>query len=218
MLAKCFGIGLALVALAISVHSGLTAWRHHRDFYVWIDARPLDVTLDLTRPSVQTVPFTQTCSLAHGESIYFDTGEAGWSEAEVAERFAGLDGTLKIRDAAGKEIASRELTAESVSPWGLDPMLTGIFPFAKGDYTAEIRIERGASDLPGSEHRLYARYELCGLELLPAYLLGAVSAVAGLVGLIAAAITATSIRRHGFWPHPTTCVETDSAESASAGG
>jgi len=56
-------------------------------------------------------------------------------------------------------------------------------PFANGDYIVEIEIEQGTSAIDGRRHELYARNELCGLELMPAYVLGATSAVAALIAL-----------------------------------
>ncbi|HUG67027.1 MAG TPA: hypothetical protein VMM76_04720 [Pirellulaceae bacterium] len=156
------------------------------------------MTVDLTTPSTHFAAFTQTCVMAHGQSIYVAFDDPHATDENIGERFAGLQGTVTIRDLTGAEILTKPFDATDVRLWGDDPMLVGFHPFANGDYTAEIKIEQSASTLDGTQHELYARNELCGLELMPAYVLGAISAVAALIACLVGCYTVPSVARHGF--------------------
>lgn len=158
----------------------------------------MQMTVDLTTPSTTSAPFKQTCVMAHGQSIYVALDDSDANDENIGEHFDGLQGAVTIRDLAGVEVLTKPFDATGVRLWGDDPMLVGFHPFANGDYTAEIKIERGASATGGRQHNLYARNELCGLELMPAYVLGAISAVAGLIACTVGSNTVPSIARHGF--------------------
>lgn len=168
------------------------------DFYEWIEARPMQVSVDLSTPAVHTAPFKQTCYIAHGQSIYVAYDRADLTDENIREHFAGLRGTISIRDLDGTEVLTKPFDADSVRLWGNDPLLVGFHPFRNGDYTAEIKIDQGAIALNGTSHELYARNELCGLERMPAYVMGAISAVAGLIACMIGGFTLPSIVRHGF--------------------
>lgn len=144
----------------------------------------------------------QTCPMAHGQSIYIDLHLADATAENIGEHFAGLAGAVTIRDHSGGEVLTKRFNADTVRLWGEDPMLVGFHPFSAGDYTAVINIEHGAVALAGTEHTLYARNELCGLELMPAYVLGAISAVAGLVAIFVGCYTLPSVIRDGFRIQP----------------
>ncbi len=187
-----------LALIGVSVYFGIAAWKWNSDFYAWIDANPMRMTLDLTIPSTHTTPFTQTCVVAHGQSIYVAYENPNATDENIAELFAGLKGSVTIRDLTGAEVLTESFDANSMRLWGNDPMLVGFHPFANGDYTAEIEIQQGASKIDGNQHVLYARNELCGLELMPAYILGAVSAIVSLITFMVACYTVPSIVRNGF--------------------
>lgn len=187
-----------LALIGVSVYFGVAAWKWNSDFYTWIDANPMRMTLDLTVPSTHTTPFTQTCVVAHGQSIYVAYENPNATDESVAEHFAGLKGSLTIRDLTGAEVLTKPFDANSMRLWGNDPMLVRFQPFANGDYTAEFKIQQGASEIDGNQHVLYARNELCGLEIMPAYILGAVSAIALLIAIMVACYAVPSIVRNGF--------------------
>lgn len=136
--------------------------------------------------------------MAHGQSIYVAFDDPDANDENIGEYFAGLQGTVTIRDLTGAEVLAKPFDATGVRLWGDDPMLVGFHPFANGDYTAEIKIEQGASALGGTQYDLYARNELCGLELMPAYVLGAISALAALIACVGGCYTVPSIARDGF--------------------
>lgn len=72
-----------------------------------------------------------------------------------------------------------------------------IVPFRKGSYIAALTVIRGAPPLQGIPQTIEGRYELCGLELMPAQfgtLLGILSTgLGGLAGLL----VMMRVRKHG---------------------
>jgi len=187
-----------LALIGVAVYFGIAAWKWNSDFYKWVDAKPMQVTLNLTIPSTHTVPFTQTCVVAHGQSIHVAYDHPDVTDENIAEHFAGLKGSVTIRDLSGAEVLTKSFDADSVRLWGNDPLLVGFHPFANGEYSAEIEIQQGAPKIDGTQHDLYARNELCGLELMPAYILGAISAVASFIACMVACYTLPLIVCNGF--------------------
>jgi hypothetical protein len=184
--------------IGVSIYFGMAAWKWNSDFYEWIDARPMQMAVDLTTPATYSAPFTQICAMAHGQTIYVAYENPDANDENIAEHFAGLKGAVTIRDLTGATVLTKPFDANSVRLWGDDPILVGFHPFANGEYIAEIEIQQGASKIDGTQHDLYARNELCGLELIPAYILGAVSAVALLLACVVAFYTMPSIVRADF--------------------
>jgi hypothetical protein len=76
--------------------------------------------------------------------------------------------------------------------------LADIRTFAEGDYTAALRVTSCAKLLSGRQQMIYAKYFLCGLEIMPKYILIAFAIGAGLIGLIAASFSLPGLLRHGF--------------------
>lgn len=179
---KQIGVGLLLTLFgSASLYFGIGAWSWNSRFYTWLDARPMELTVDLSVPATYTVPFRQTCQMAHGQSIFIELDTTSATDESVRDWFAGLKGTLTIRNLQGEPVLSRDFHSQHLRLWEDSPRLVGFYPFATGDYLAEFNIEQGASATQGVPHQLYARYDLCGLELFPAYMLGGLSIVTGLI-------------------------------------
>src|SRR5690606_18972909 len=103
------------------------------------------------------------------------------------------------RDADGVEIESTEINNKTAYRWSGETILAQLAPFQKGDHTATIRIDSGASRLAGQPQRIYAKYQLCGLEKMPAFVVAVFAVVSGVVGLVLASCVAPGLRRHGIW-------------------
>jgi hypothetical protein len=178
-------------------------WFEHRrmdqEFLEWIDARPMDVTADLSQPGKITAPFDQTCQISHGEEIYLTVTPA--ADHYIASTLLdGLDGTVMIHDADGKEIESFEITSEIDSEFDAgEPIKLAYFsPFSKGEYTATIDITNGASGLSGREQTIYAKYFLCGCERMPAVVYGFFAFAFGIPGLIIAVVVTRGFIKYGL--------------------
>lgn len=195
---RVIGSAIFVVACAATVLLAHASWQRHLDFQRWVVETPMQVTVDLTTPSTYTTSFKQTCVVGHGQSIFVSLDDSDATEEVMRERLAGLEGELTIRDGTGTEIVTEPFSEETVRFWGDDPMLVSFLPFSNGDYTAEIKIQKGAIGLDGREHELYARNQLCGLEQLPVLFCGLFSAIAGLVAGVAGYCTLPSVLRDGF--------------------
>ena len=169
------------------------------EFHQWLDARPMETAIDLSKPSETTVPFHQTCSISHGEALYLDCDLDEESKQNTEELFAALSGNVAIKDSNGNEIESVKINNTTVRYWDGKIMLTGFAPFRNGDYSATIRIDSGVAALADKEQTLYASYQLCGLEQMPAMIAGAFAFGAGIIGLVAAVSVFPGLLQCGIW-------------------
>lgn len=180
----------------------------NESFYAWQDAKPMETAIDLSQPGETTVRFHQTCSTAHDEVVYFDWQPKGKTESEeefaeqAKEILKGLSGEIVIRQADGTEVpdlAPIKLGDQFVDSRYGEVVLAYIPVFKTGDYLATIRIETAAPELAGKQQTVFARYRLCGLEQLPAFITAAFAAVIGLAGLVIFLCLLPALYRHGVY-------------------
>jgi hypothetical protein len=195
---RVIGLLLALLGTGLSVWFACDAVRSNAEFYEWLDARPMETAIDLSIPGETKIPFHQTCSIAHGEALYIDVDSNEVPPKRLEELFKGLLGKIIIEDSAGNEIVTAGINSKSVQHWGGQIMLTGIAPFENGDYIATIRVESGAANLAHKQQTLYAEYQLCGLEKMPAMIAGAIAFGSGLIGLVCTLCVLPGLLQSGF--------------------
>jgi len=173
-------MSLALACLGVlGLLAGRKAWH---DFESWKTAKPVDIAVDLSRPGEFTAPFIQTCSISHGESLCLMVPPG----RSISVALSQVRFQCSILDANGREIESlgqKDRVDGSARARGALPLVT-FRPFARGKYTLTFRVLQGAPDLEGAELRLFARYDLCGCEALPA----AAATFGGIVGCVFSAI------------------------------
>ena len=88
-----------------------------REFLEWVDARPLDAAVDLSRPGKVIARFHQTCQVSHGEEIYLAVKPA--ADRSNSTLLQGLDGVIRINDIDGKAILWQGLRGETaIKPAG----------------------------------------------------------------------------------------------------
>jgi hypothetical protein len=195
---RIFGLLIAAVGIGASIWWARAAVRRNAEFHQWREARPLETSIDLSRPGETTAPFQQTCSTSHGESIFLDSDLDDAPGQNLEALFADLSGSIVIRDSNGDEIESVEINSRTVHDWDGRIMLAGFTPFRKWDYVATIRVDSGAAALAGKQQTIYARYQLCGLEQMPALIAGAFAFGAGIIGLVSAGCVLPGLLRSGF--------------------
>lgn len=174
------------------------------DFHEWLDARPMECALDLSQPGETNVPFQQTCSIAHGEAVLLDCEWDDGHQPNAAELLQGLQGSIVIKDADGTAIESVEINGAAAQFWDGKILLARFVPFRNGDYVATIRVDAGAAALAHHQQMVYVKYQLCGLEQMPAAIAGAFAMGAGIVGIIAAVCVLPGLLRWGLWHRPST--------------
>jgi hypothetical protein len=197
---RILGIIIVTASAACSVYFVQLSLKKHAEFQSWIVARPMQLTMDLSKPGELTVPLHQTCTVSHGEDVFLIPPAEFNADTVVEDALASLTGSVSITNADGVEIARSDIDGGSAMTWGVggDIRLGGMYPFPKGEYNALIQIETGVPELTGTEHTLYAAYNLCGLELLPARFSAFVAFGFGITALVAAVCVVPGLIRHGL--------------------
>lgn len=196
---RIIGLLFGVTCVGASLWYGREALRLDAEFHEWLVARPAETTIDLSRPGVTTVPFRQTCDVSHGEALCLQTDLENDPTEDLEQTFADLSGTIVIHDLNGNQIQSAEINSETVHRWNGDITLTGFAPFRKGDYSLTIRVDSGASALSNQQQVIFAKYQLCGLERMPAMITGAFALATGLLGLVVVSCAAPGLIRSGIY-------------------
>jgi hypothetical protein len=196
---RIVGLLIAIIGVGISIWCAREAVRMNAGFHQWLDARPMETVIDLSKSGETTVPFHQTCSISHGEALYLNCDLDEKSKQNTEDLFATLNGNVVIKDSDGHEIESVKISNKTVQYWDGKIMLAGFAPFRNGDYIATIRVDSGVAALVDKEQTIYAKYQLCGLEQMPAMIAGAFAFGAGIIGIVAALCVLPGLLRCGIW-------------------
>lgn len=196
---RMVGLLIAIVGIGISISCARDALRMNAEFHQWLVARPMEAAIDLSQSGEITVPFHQTCSISHGEVLYLECDLDDHLKEDAEGLFKELSGNVVIKDSDGAEIESVKFNNNTVECWDGRIMLTGFVPFCSGDYVATIRVDSGAPALADKQQTVYAKYQLCGLEQMPAMITGAFAFGAGIIGLAAAVCVLPGLLSCGIW-------------------
>lgn len=187
---------------AVGILFLIMSYRCRRDFYRWQTAHPIDIAIDMSQPGETVGSFRQTCHISHGETLCLllpsnMVATTAWTNMIQNGRFL-----VRIQDGDGKEKVKEEFTGDLL--WrdylldGAIPLLR-FAPFEDGDYRLTLTVTEGWAGLQGVPQRLIARYMLCGLEMMPAFIalvMGIGSfVIAGIVALVTKLIVRRGQRR-----------------------
>lgn len=194
---------LSLLLLGFGVKCLFDGHRLGQDFERWQTAKPVDAAVDFSVPGRFVLPFDQTCSSSHGETVALRVPPEALQGRTITQLLAGLNAKLEIADKSGSHLAQR---ADSKVIWGEETLdgaipIFGIAPFRKGAYKATVTVIEGAPALKGIAQRLEGRYLLCGLERLPSTIASGVGVVSAGIGAIIAVIVLLLAARHRDDPH-----------------
>lgn len=201
---RIVGLLIAIVGTGVAIWCARDAQRLNAEFHQWFVARPMETAIDLSKPGETSVPFHQTCSISHGEALYLKCDLPDDAKQDVGELFKNLSATIAIKDADGSEIEAVKINSKTVQHWDDNIILAGFAPFRNGDYVATIRVDSGAVSLSGKQQVMYAKYQLCGLEQMPATIAGAFALGAGIIGLVSAVCVLPGLLSAGIWRNVTT--------------
>jgi len=196
---RIVGLIIAVAGFGVSIWCARDALRMNAEVHQWIDARPMESAVDLSKPGETSVPFHQTCSTSHGEALFLECDLPDDMKGSLDGLFKDLSASVVIQAADGSAIETVKIDGQNVRLWDDKIMLAGFAPFRKGDYVAALRVDRGAPGLAGNRQVLYAKYQLCGLEEMPVALAGAFALGAGIIGLVAAVCVLPGLLRGGIW-------------------
>jgi hypothetical protein len=195
---RLIGLLVAIAGIGGSIFLARKALKLNAEYHNWVSARPMQSAVDLSTPGELTVPFHQTCSTSHGETLYFSCECTDGKDDGPEARLRDLAATFVIRDAQGEVVEQVEINESTISVWNGRVQLAGFLPFRRGAYTATLTVKEGAPALAGCRQSLHAEYQLCGLEAMPAVIMAAFSAGSGLIGLIAALSVLPRLIHHGL--------------------
>jgi len=140
---------------------------------------------DVTRPGAYSGAIEHFLPTAHEIFFYAGASPAFHKEDEKAAAAAveGLAGSLTVTDAAGKKVLDTAIYGDE--PWftPIGDEEYGILlakapgSLRPGRYGVAVNVTSGARGGNGRTLTLRARYFLCGLERLPAFLLYAIATV-----------------------------------------
>jgi hypothetical protein len=196
---RIIGLVLAAIGIGISIYFAREAMRMNAQFHEWLQARPMETVIDLSRPGETTVPFNQTCSISHGEDLYLKCDLDDTAKENPEELLKGLSATVVISKSNGEEIETLKINNKTAHHWDGKVVLAGFAPFRQGNYVATIRIDSGAPALADRAQTIYAKYQLCGLEQMPAMVAGGFALGAGIIGFVSAVCVIPGLLTGGFF-------------------
>lgn len=196
---RLFGLAIMLSGIGTCFWFGIDAAKRNSEFYQWLDDIPMAADVDLSLAGTSSVPFCQTCQCSHGEYVYLDQEKLKLTPENFRDKMDGLTGRIEIKDAIGQLVESTEFNESTLMNWGDEYILARIPVFEIGEYDAEIHIDSPANNIAQQPQRITAKYQLCGLELMPAYISGAMAIFAFVVALISGIYTVPWAWRFGVW-------------------
>ncbi len=195
---RLVGVLLAIAGISVSVWTGSAALSWNAAVNQCRAARPMLAAIDLSTPGKTTVPFAQTCSMAHGESLNAEVASDGLSASDIEALFIGLRGRIIISDFASVQVDAADFGGH-VLYYDDQVQLAWLGRFPEGHYLATIHVDSGAPGLAHRKHTVFAKYHLCGLENMPTLVGGALALGSGFIGLTSAAFVGPSLVRSGVW-------------------
>lgn len=192
---RLIGALFSIVGLALAFSFYRDAVHHRAAFEQWLVDEPMRTSIDLSSAGEVTMPFRQTCAAAHAQVI--ELSVEPHEDAPVPIDLVGLRMTITIGTPDGAEVASLDVSGENIPPAPSPLPIARFHPFATGDYVASILVISPAPALAGHAQTLVARYELCGLELMPAAVLQVAAIGAGIVSAVIGLCILPGLIRHG---------------------
>ena len=178
---------IAVILILTGIYFLFESYRYRQKFYEWLNAEPINIAVDLSKPGKFSGKFHQTCYVAHGEELLLQVPFDQLKGVSPKTLIEPLEYHCAITDANGEVVVSSE-TASQIDlrdeyEDGAIPLLYFV-PFKNGIYNLELEVTSGIPDLAGVPQRIIARYCLCGLELMAAR----VVMVCGIAALLVAGI------------------------------
>jgi hypothetical protein len=162
-------IALCLTPLLVvfAVTSTIDARGSSGHFAQWQTDRPVDAFVDFSKTGLTTMPFTQTCQIAHAEFVSLELEDAA---ALMPDPLSGLAGSMNIVYGDDTVVASSDLASAAFYDDGTNRrrfVLARFAPISNGTYTLKLQVDKPAPLLANHRQRLSAQYMLCGMEKLP---------------------------------------------------
>ena len=177
-IAVLIAVGLLIFAF-FSLKDGYLICHNFDD---WLTVKPMNIKVDLSKKRVFRGKFEQTCSIAHGESLYLKLPQGKYNEDFIR----ALKFHFEIINEDGKAIIDKTSANILIDTNKPDQAITllGLPPFAKGQYEFTLNIITPVPELAEINQQIFAKYHLCGLELLIGKILLAIGAVSFIIASV----------------------------------
>ncbi len=94
----------SLLLLGFGVKCLFDGYRLGRNFERWQTAKPVDGAIDFSGPGRFVLPFDQTCSSSHGETVALRVPPEVLLGRTITQLLAGLNAKLEITDKSGSNL------------------------------------------------------------------------------------------------------------------
>jgi hypothetical protein len=199
---RIIGAMITLVLAGTAAYYGVQSRRYAQQVQAWTVAEPTRFAVDLSHAGRVDAPFVQTCQVSHREVIQLKISGA---PDQASPLLSGLKGRVEIVGADGKDVLSVDFPdAQLLESWqpGEAIDLAYFHPFEVGQYTLRLDVIEPAPALAERSQEVIARYQLCGLEVMPAIIAAGVSIVTGLPALVIGTFTVIGLARYGWRAAP----------------
>ena len=188
VIAGIIGLGL-LITSGFFLHAGYSYNKLIKDA---IDAEPIRMKIDISKPGVYSGDFKQSFSGGHSEYVYIESP----IKTAVLE---GLKGSLQVLNPQEEIVIDIDIS-ENLETYYIPQSVAdypgwGFWPFEKGEYKLVLTVVEPVTAFENVEQYLVARYGMCGLETLSVYILNGIGGVLLFVGLV---ISIVLIRKQFF--------------------
>jgi hypothetical protein len=169
----CIGIA----SLSIGILLVFKAWSYRQQLDEWQVFEPIRMKVDLSQPGVYTGKFVQTFTGSHGQCLHLELDETFSSEKEMSELLRGFKCSVSITDEDANAVLDQDFSDTDFVFWGMYggpkvPQLR-LWRTALGEYDLKLLVIEGAPGLAGRRQVLVGRYLMCGMELMPVFVMGA---------------------------------------------
>lgn len=194
------GLVTAFVGISLMIFFYYHSVRGYDEFEGWLEDRPMQLAVDLSKPGEYTAPFRQTCGSAHATTVLLEVRPQITPCLEPRDALESLRAQIVIKRKDGSVVETTEIDTTRIYADGddLPLVLTSLPSFATGEYTATVLVESGSPELAEKQQSLFVRYQLCGMERLTADLAGAAAVLAGLIGVPTLIVILPRLIRHGL--------------------
>jgi hypothetical protein len=206
-ISRIVGAAFTLLASGFAIYMAITSYHSYQEFHALQVAEPVHFAADLSKVGMYEGPFNQTSRLAHGESIMLKLPAEPRGELPDYSVLEGLQIKGIIVTADGEEMTAFESVPDPTESWSLpgeDIRLAMIPTIPVGQYTLRLHVIDPAPALADKQQIVSAKYDICGMEELPALLAKVLAIAASIPALIVGLVTFIGWKHHGWRKQPAT--------------
>jgi len=191
---------IAGVFVVVGVYFIVWSVQYRREFYQALEARPIDMAVDLSQPGEFSGQLHQTRRTPYlFQPLYLEVPPDVLHDVSVPDMVSKLRFNYAIADAQGKMVVESKFEGDLAASARFSQgtlQIGGFAYFETGKYTLTFRVTEGVPELAGIPQRLASSYLLCGMEMM-SVLLGTVIGIASIIvaGIILLRVRAITKRK-----------------------